>query len=60
MSSVSRGIIVENGDVEKALKRFKRIANETKRDSKRHEYYLRPGLRKKEKEKEARKHNKFH
>ncbi|MDE6473312.1 MAG: 30S ribosomal protein S21 [Ureaplasma sp.] len=57
---MSRGIIVENGDVEKALKRFKRIANETKRDSKRHEYYLRPGLRKKEKEKEARKHTKFH
>lgn len=53
---MSRGIIVENNDVEKALKKFKRIANETKRDCKRHEYYLRPGLRKKEKQKEARKH----
>ncbi len=53
---MSRGIVVENGDLEKAIKRFKRIANETKRDSKRHQYYLRPGLRLKEKQKEARKH----
>lgn len=56
---VSRTIIVEDGDVEKAIKRFKRIANETKRDTKRHEYYLRPGLRLKEKQKAARKHKNF-
>ena len=53
---LSRSIIVEDNDVEKAIKKFKRIANETKRDTKRHEYYLRPGLRKKEKSKEARKY----
>ncbi|MDE5617315.1 MAG: 30S ribosomal protein S21 [Ureaplasma sp.] len=55
---MSRTIIVEDNDVEKALKRFKRIANETKRDTRRHEYYLRPGLRLKEKQKLARKHRK--
>lgn len=56
---MSRTIIVEDGDVEKAIKRFKRIANETKRDTKRHEYYLRPGLRLKEKQKAARKHKSY-
>lgn len=55
---MSRGVNVE-GDLEKALKRFKRIANDTKRDSKRHEYYLRPGLRRKEKIKEANKYRSF-
>lgn len=55
---MSRTIIVEDNDVEKALKRFKRIANETKRDTRRHEYYLRPGLRLKQKQKLARKHRK--
>lgn len=53
---MSRSVIVEDNDVERALKKFKRIANETKKDTKRHEYYLRPGLRRKEKSKEARKH----
>ncbi|MCV3743693.1 30S ribosomal protein S21 [Ureaplasma sp. ES3154-GEN] len=52
---MSRGVSVE-GDLEKALKKFKRISNETKKDSKRHEYHLRPGLRKKEKIKEANKY----
>ncbi|GAA5414431.1 30S ribosomal protein S21 [Ureaplasma ceti] len=56
---MSRGVIVEENDLEKALKKFKRISNETKRDSKRHEYYLRPGLRRKEKSKEARKHKNY-
>lgn len=56
---MSRTIVVENNDIEKAIKRFKRIANETKRDTKRHEYYLRPGLRLKEKQKAARKHKSF-
>lgn len=40
-------------DLEVALKRFKRISNETKRDFRKHEYYLRPGLRRMEKEKES-------
>lgn len=56
---MSRTIIVEDNDVEKAIKRFKRIANETKRDTKRHEFYLRPGLKLKEKRKAARKHKSF-
>ncbi len=51
---MAREVKVENGDVELAIKRFKRIANETKRDTKRHQYYLRPGLRRIEREKEAR------
>ncbi len=56
---MARGVSVD-GDLEYALKKFKRISNETKKDTKRHEYYLRPGLRKKEKIKEARKkHAKF-
>lgn len=40
-------------DLEVALKRFKRISNETKRDFRKHEFYLRPGLRRMEKEKES-------
>lgn len=59
VKNVSRGVIVEDNDLEKALKKFKRISNETKKDSKRHEYYLRPGLRRKEKSKEARKHRSY-
>lgn len=50
---MSRTIVVEN-DLEQAIKKFKRISNETRRDFRKHEYYLRPGLRRKEKEKEAR------
>ena len=50
---MSRTIIVEN-DLEVALKKFKRISNETKRDFRKNEYYLRPGLRRM-KEKEAQK-----
>ncbi len=49
---MSRTIIVEN-DLEQAIKRFKRIANETRRDFRKHEYYLRPGLRRMEKKKES-------
>ncbi|MGL4647360.1 MAG: 30S ribosomal protein S21 [Mycoplasmoidaceae bacterium] len=48
-------IEVRNGDVEQALRNFKRITSETRKNSKRHEFYLRPGLRKKEKEKAAEK-----
>lgn len=46
-------IIVRDGDVDQALRNFKRITSETRKNSKRHEFYLRPGLRKKEKEKLA-------
>jgi ribosomal protein S21 len=55
---MSRGVSVE-GDLEKALKKFKRISNETKKDSKRHEYYLSPRIRRKEKIKEANKYRSF-
>lgn len=46
-------IDVRNGDVEQALRNFKRITSETRKNSKRHEFHLRKGLRKKEKEKAA-------
>ena len=46
-------VAVRNGDVEQALRNFKRITSETRKNSKRHEFYLRPGLRQKEKEKAA-------
>lgn len=49
---MSRTIIVDT-DLEQAIKRFKRISNETRRDFRKHEFYLRPGLRRMEKEKEA-------
>lgn len=42
-------IIVEDGNLDLALKKFKRVSAETKRNQQRHEYYLRPGLRLKEK-----------
>ncbi len=51
-------IVVKNGDINDALRKFSRITSETKRVAKKHEYYLRPGLRMKEKQKEARKFNK--
>lgn len=51
---------VKNGDLEAALKSFKRITSETEKCRKRHEFYLRPGLRAKEKEKAAaKKRNKY-
>lgn len=54
---MSKTVPVE-ADLEIALKKFKRISNETKRDFKKHEFYLRPGLRRMEKEKEAQKKRK--
>lgn len=48
-------IEVKDGDLEGALRRFKRISSETKRAAMQHEYHLRPGLRKREKQKLARK-----
>ncbi|GHU49385.1 hypothetical protein FACS189459_0770 [Bacilli bacterium] len=50
-------VIVKDGDINLALKRFSRIGFETKKIAKKHEYYLRPGLRMVEKQKEARKFN---
>lgn len=51
---------VKNGDLDTALKNFKRITSETEKSVKKHEFYLRPGLRKKEKEKAAaKKRNKY-
>ena len=51
---------VKNGDLDAALKSFKRVTSETEKARKRHEFYLRPGLRKKEKEKAAaKKRNKY-
>jgi small subunit ribosomal protein S21 len=51
-------IIVKDGQLAEALKKFSRITSETKRAAKRHEYYLRPGLRAKEKSKMAKRYNK--
>jgi small subunit ribosomal protein S21 len=51
-------VVVKDGELNEALKRFSRITAETRRVAKRHEYYLRPGLRAKEKSKEARKFQK--
>lgn len=41
------------GDFNDAMKKFSNITNDTRKTMKRHEYYLRPGLRQKEKSKEA-------
>lgn len=51
-------VIVKNNDIEQALKQFKRVTSETRKNSKKHEFHLRPGLRKKEKEKAAAKKRK--
>lgn len=48
-------IEIKDGNLEIALKKFKRISSETKRAMSRHEYHLRPGLRMCEKRKLARK-----
>ncbi|QZX49412.1 30S ribosomal protein S21 [Mycoplasma sp. E35C] len=46
---------VKDGDLELALRKFKRVASETKRSFLRHEYHLRKGIRRREKQKAARK-----
>ncbi|MDR0985591.1 MAG: 30S ribosomal protein S21 [Mycoplasmataceae bacterium] len=51
-------VVVKDGELNEALKRFSRITSETRKVAKKHEYYLRPGLRAKEKSKEARKFRK--
>ena len=50
-----RGIEVVDGDLETALRKFKKISNETRQEKKRHYFYLRPGLAKREKSKNAQK-----
>jgi small subunit ribosomal protein S21 len=46
-------IVVKNNDLNTALKIFSHTSSETRRDLKKHEYYLRPGMRAVEKSKEA-------
>jgi len=46
-------VIVKDGDLNDAMKKFSRIAAETRRAAQAHEYYLRPGLRRMEKSKNA-------
>lgn len=46
-------VIVEDGDLDKALKQFQRYSAETRKEAMKHQYYLRPGLRKMEKSKLA-------
>lgn len=53
-------IIVKNGDVNTALKKFTRVAADTRKAKSRHDYYLRPGLRAKEKAKAAAKYRSKH
>ncbi|MDR1850951.1 MAG: 30S ribosomal protein S21 [Mycoplasmataceae bacterium] len=49
--------VIIKGDFNEAVRRFSHITMETKKAAKKHEYYLRPGLRKIEKSKEALKTN---
>jgi len=46
----------ENESLDEALRRFKRQVNKSGvlKDARRHEFYLKPGVRRKEKMKEAR------
>lgn len=53
-------IIVKNGELEAAIRTFKRAISENERIKKRKQYYLKPSLRKKEKQKiAAKKRNKY-
>lgn len=46
-------VIVVNNDLETAMKEFKRISSEIRRTKKKYDYYLRPGLKAREKSKNA-------
>lgn len=46
-------VIVKNADLNEAMKKFGRIMAETRKIARGHEYYLRPGLKAKEKAKAA-------
>lgn len=51
---------VKNGDIEAAIKVYKRLASDMEKCAKKHEYHLKPGLKKKEKQKAAaKKRNKY-
>lgn len=53
-------VIVKNDDLNEAMKHFSRITADTRRIARSHEYYLRPGLKAKEKQKNAAKYNRKH
>ena len=46
-------VIVKDDNLNDAMKKFSRIMVETKKVARAHEYYLRPGLKTKEKQKAA-------
>ncbi|MBQ6970475.1 30S ribosomal protein S21 [bacterium] len=48
-------IVVKDGDLNTAMKKFSRITAETRRARQSHLFYLRPGLKAKEKSKNAQK-----
>ncbi|MDR3249923.1 MAG: 30S ribosomal protein S21 [Mycoplasmataceae bacterium] len=45
-------VVVKN-NFDESMRIFSHITSETRKDAKKHEYYLRPGLRRLEKSKEA-------
>ncbi len=53
-------VVVKNDDLNDAMKKFARIMANTRKVAKAHEYYLRPGLKAKEKQKNAAKYNRKH
>ncbi|WEK83172.1 MAG: 30S ribosomal protein S21 [Mycoplasma sp.] len=46
-------VVVKNNDLNEAMKKFGRIMAETRKVARGYEYYLRPGLKMKEKQKAA-------
>lgn len=46
-------VIVLNNDIEAAMKEFKRMSSEIRRTKKKYDFYLRPGLKAREKSKNA-------
>ncbi|MDD6145361.1 MAG: 30S ribosomal protein S21 [Malacoplasma sp.] len=51
-------VIVKDDNLNDAMKKFTRIMSETRKVARNHEYYLRPGLKAKEKAKNAARYNK--
>lgn len=50
-------VIVKDDNLNDAMKKFTRIMADTRRIARSHEYYLRPGLKAKEKQKNAARYN---
>ncbi len=50
-------VIVKDDNLNDAMKKFTRIMADTRRIARSHEYYLRPGLKTKEKQKNAARYN---